>query len=587
MSTTGAAAGVLQAGIATLATQASVSMINNGGKLSATLSDLGASANTRALLTSMATAGVVSGLGSAITIPNGAGNPIALNQISATSSIGQQLTANIINNTASAVVTSAINGTNLSQSLQNGIINAFISTGAAQEANAIGTAVPANINQFANLTAHAIAGCIASSATNASTGSGNQGSAGNACAAGAIGAAVGEYAASVYDPTAANADKDTVAFASMMGGIAVAATGGNAAQIQAGASAAGNAVENNYLLTGPINAAVEALKKCTGDACTAALNSLRSQQQSVARVTEGCRVGRSDCLDQVREIMAGLALLQDPSVIAAMGEANAKELYNRQRDDFTRALDAMQYGANTAEQRRQIALVGAALVGTAVGGWAIAAVGRVLVATCANPFSPACVALGNDLALATFEAATGGSAGVNAVAGTGAAAATVMGQRLANAARLGDEAVAAEMRLIQAEGVATVQLERTLSSAANRYPDLARPQRSTAPNLILGELDLFGRPTGATAVINSESVALGTSANSSIRPPGFGGQAENHAKGHLIANSLGGSGDDARNLVTIFQRNANHPNMSWRIQLLVQHPFCKFQIHPCPHCQAQ
>lgn len=36
----------------------------------------------------------------------------------------------------------------------------------------------------------------------------------------------------------------------------------------------------------------------------------------------------------------------------------------------------------------------------------------------------------------------------------------------------------------------------------------------------------------------------------------------NHARGHLLVNSLGGAGNDARNLVTLFQRNANHPNMS-------------------------
>ena len=30
----------------------------------------------------------------------------------------------------------------------------------------------------------------------------------------------------------------------------------------------------------------------------------------------------------------------------------------------------------------------------------------------------------------------------------------------------------------------------------------------------------------------------------------------------LLANMLGGMGDHARNLVTLFQRNANHPNMS-------------------------
>ena len=47
-----------------------------------------------------------------------------------------------------------------------------------------------------------------------------------------------------------------------------------------------------------------------------------------------------------------------------------------------------------------------------------------------------------------------------------------------------------------------------------------------------------------------------------IRPPGFGGQAAGHARGHLLGNQLGGSGTDARNLVTLFQNPANHPTMS-------------------------
>ncbi|MGY4523816.1 hypothetical protein ACVWZT_000630 [Pseudomonas sp. TE21394] len=94
------------------------------------------------------------------------------------------------------------------------------------------------------------------------------------------------------------------------------------------------------------------------------------------------------------------------------------------------------------------------------------------------------------------------------------------------------------------------------------YPALARPSQTTPSNVILGDLDSLGRPTGVTAVIKPETLGGGSSANPAIRPPGFEGQGANHARGHLLANSLGGAGDDARNLVTLFQRNTNHPNMS-------------------------
>ena len=53
----------------------------------------------------------------------------------------------------------------------------------------------------------------------------------------------------------------------------------------------------------------------------------------------------------------------------------------------------------------------------------------------------------------------------------------------------------------------------------------------------------------------------GTKANQAIRPPGFVHGKMGHTRGHLIAKLFDGSGDDARNLVTLF-REANHPAMS-------------------------
>ncbi len=93
------------------------------------------------------------------------------------------------------------------------------------------------------------------------------------------------------------------------------------------------------------------------------------------------------------------------------------------------------------------------------------------------------------------------------------------------------------------------------------YPKLARPNANSQGNVILGDLDDLGRPTGVTSTITSDMIGTGSSASSTIRPPGFAGGANNHSRGHLLANILGGSGTDARNLVTLFQRHANSPNM--------------------------
>ena len=81
-------------------------------------------------------------------------------------------------------------------------------------------------------------------------------------------------------------------------------------------------------------------------------------------------------------------------------------------------------------------------------------------------------------------------------------------------------------------------------------------------SVVYGELDELGRTTGVEATITQDMIGTGTSAQSSIKPAGFGGQAEGHARGYLLGKQLGGSGSDERNLVTIYQNPVNHPVMS-------------------------
>jgi hypothetical protein len=104
---------------------------------------------------------------------------------------------------------------------------------------------------------------------------------------------------------------------------------------------------------------------------------------------------------------------------------------------------------------------------------------------------------------------------------------------------------------------ATLRARGILPGIARARPPL--PPR--APGVVLNSLDELGRPTGAAATITRELLGTGSAASRSILPPGFAGQAANHARGHLIARSLGGSGRDPRNLVTLFNRGANSPVM--------------------------
>lgn len=77
-------------------------------------------------------------------------------------------------------------------------------------------------------------------------------------------------------------------------------------------------------------------------------------------------------------------------------------------------------------------------------------------------------------------------------------------------------------------------------------------------------LDKQGRATKAEAVINKEMINTGTKANPKVRPPGFksGLEPYGHSRGHLIGRQFGGSGDDMKNLVTMYQEPVNSPLMT-------------------------
>jgi len=86
--------------------------------------------------------------------------------------------------------------------------------------------------------------------------------------------------------------------------------------------------------------------------------------------------------------------------------------------------------------------------------------------------------------------------------------------------------------------------------------------KGSTGSITYGELDSLGRTTGIEATITLDMIGTGSPAKSSIKPAGFGGQVQGHARGHLLGNQLGGSGSDPRNLVTIYQNPVNHPVMS-------------------------
>jgi hypothetical protein len=232
--TTFAAGAAINAGFSALAAQASVSLVNNSGDIGRTLKDLGSTDSLQTLVASMATAGALSSLGSHMHI---GGKP--LGSITVNDGFTANLGKAVVNNLTSATLNSALTGASLEDSIQTALVSAATSAGAGQVANSIGDLTPNNPTLKA--LAHALAGCVSGSA-------GQGGSAG--CTAGAAGAVVGELAAQWYNPEGdLSLTAETLAFASLMAGVAGAlATGdGDAASVNTAATTGANAALNNYL----------------------------------------------------------------------------------------------------------------------------------------------------------------------------------------------------------------------------------------------------------------------------------------------------------------------------------------------------
>ncbi len=89
-------------------------------------------------------------------------------------------------------------------------------------------------------------------------------------------------------------------------------------------------------------------------------------------------------------------------------------------------------------------------------------------------------------------------------------------------------------------------------------PDFPDSQQS--PFKEYQDVDGMARPQGVKARLNKYSIGCGTRAI--LNPPGWDdrvNQTYNNiiSRGHLLANILGGSGTDVRNVVTVCQRTTN------------------------------
>ncbi|HEZ5618363.1 TPA: S-layer family protein, partial [Neisseria meningitidis] len=112
----GAAAAATDAAFASLASQASVSFINNKGDVGKTLKELGRSSTVKNLVVAAATAGVADKIGAS-----------ALNNVSDKQWINN-LTVNLANAGSAALINTAVNGGSLKDNLEANILAALVNT---------------------------------------------------------------------------------------------------------------------------------------------------------------------------------------------------------------------------------------------------------------------------------------------------------------------------------------------------------------------------------------------------------------------------------------------------------------------------
>ncbi|ENW41775.1 TPA: DUF637 domain-containing protein [Acinetobacter baumannii] len=219
------------AAVTSLAAQASVGLINNGGDIGKTLKEMGSKDSIKNLAASVVTAGLLSQVGT------------ALNLKPDSTLLSDRLVNNFTTSVGSTLVQTAINGGNLGDNLQVALLAGLAGALQGELASQIGTSldkVDPNIFEYTiHKIAHAAVGCAAAAATKSS------------CEAGAIGAGVGEIVAGLM-PEPANGIEYTDAeklkirnIGKLVSGTVAAYTGYD---VNTAANSADIAIQNNSLV---------------------------------------------------------------------------------------------------------------------------------------------------------------------------------------------------------------------------------------------------------------------------------------------------------------------------------------------------
>lgn len=237
LSTTGVlSSAAANAAFTSLATTASLSLINNQGNLGKTLNDLGSSSTVKALVSAVLTAGIMEGL---------AVHP-ELGALKGSPAFSDKLVFNVIEKSGVALTNAAVYGTDLRAAIDSALLLAVVDSVQAQAANQ----VKGLSEQYVlHKVAHALTGCAAGAALS------------NSCKSGAIGAAVAEMVAELLPPVNGIAysdieKKQVVDRVKLISGGVAAFVG---ADINEATRSAQVAVENNAFFVPVILAALKAI----------------------------------------------------------------------------------------------------------------------------------------------------------------------------------------------------------------------------------------------------------------------------------------------------------------------------------------
>jgi hypothetical protein len=276
LKTTGATTSAMaNAAFASLAAQASITLINNKGDVGKTLKELGSSQTVKATIAAALTAGVLDKLGATST----------MKELSGKTGFSEKLSYNLINASGRALTNTAINGGNLEDALKQALIGGLVDTAHGQAASQI---KGIESQYLAHKLAHALAGCVAGAAA--------QGT----CKDGAIGAALGEVVAQLMPPKngiaySDNEKNNVLALSKLVAGAASAYAGGNA---QTAITTAETAVQNNALVPALIGLAWLADKAWTA----------YEVSQDVAAIRDGNKTVQQVAQEKGEEYVAGIIL---------------------------------------------------------------------------------------------------------------------------------------------------------------------------------------------------------------------------------------------------------------------------------------